>query len=79
MSEIGDTGALGSILNEYAVIEPPKTNELGRDEFLKLLVVQLQNQNPLDPQKNGDFIAQLAQFSSLEEQQKLSNGFEDFA
>ena len=79
MSEIGNTGALGSVLNEYAIVEPPKTNELGRDEFLKLLVVQLQNQNPLDPQGNGDFIAQLAQFSSLEEQQNLSAGFEKFA
>jgi flagellar basal-body rod modification protein FlgD len=37
------------------------------DEFLKLLVAQLQNQDPLDPQKGSDFIAQLAQFSTLEQ------------
>lgn len=41
-------------------------NDLGQDAFLELLVAQLNNQNPLDPQDNGDFIAELAQFSSVE-------------
>ncbi|MGE8191094.1 flagellar hook assembly protein FlgD [Pseudomonas sp. NPDC086278] len=40
--------------------------ELGKDAFLQLLVTQLKNQNPLEPQDNGAFVAQLAQFSSLE-------------
>jgi hypothetical protein len=40
--------------------------ELGQDQFLKLLVTQLQNQNPLEPQPNAEFVAQLATFSSLE-------------
>ena len=39
---------------------------LGKDAFLQLLVTQLKNQNPLDPQDNSAFVAQLAQFSSLE-------------
>jgi len=39
---------------------------LGKDAFLQLLVTQLKNQNPLEPQDNGAFVAQLAQFSSLE-------------
>ncbi|WP_411392038.1 flagellar hook assembly protein FlgD [Pseudomonas sp. MPB23] len=39
---------------------------LGKDAFLQLLVTQLKNQNPLSPQDNGEFVAQLAQFSSLE-------------
>lgn len=39
---------------------------LGKDAFLQLLVTQLKNQNPLEPQGNGEFVAQLAQFSSLE-------------
>ena len=41
--------------------------ELGRDAFLRLLTLQLQNQDPLDPVKNEAFVAQLAQFSSLEQ------------
>ena len=39
---------------------------LGKDAFLQLLVTQMKNQNPLDPQDNSEFVAQLAQFSSLE-------------
>jgi flagellar basal-body rod modification protein FlgD len=42
------------------------SKELGKDAFLQLLVTQLKNQNPLEPQDNGEFVAQLAQFSSLE-------------
>ncbi|MCY1421509.1 Basal-body rod modification protein FlgD [compost metagenome] len=45
---------------------------LGKDAFLQLLVTQMQNQNPLDPQDNGEFVAQLAQFSSLEGMQSLN-------
>ena len=41
--------------------------ELGRDAFLRLLTLQLQNQDPLDPVKNEDFGAQLATFSSFEQ------------
>ncbi len=39
---------------------------LGQDAFFKLLITQLQNQDPTAPQADGEFIAQLAQFSSLE-------------
>ena len=46
---------------------------LGKDAFLQLLVTQMKNQNPLDPQENGEFVAQLAQFSSLEGIQSLNS------
>jgi flagellar basal-body rod modification protein FlgD len=46
---------------------------LGRDMFLQLLITQLQHQDPLQPQENGEFLAQLAQFSSLENLQQIKD------
>ena len=48
-------------------------NELGKDEFLKLLVTQLQHQDPLAPMEDTDFIAQMAQFTSLEQMKNMNN------
>lgn len=80
MSDVSNSGALGAVLGDYSLKEPPPEDKsLGRDEFLQLLVAQLQHQDPLSPQDNGEFVAQLAQFSSLEESQKLTEGFEGFA
>ena len=53
------------------------TSQLGRDQFMRLLVTQMRNQNPLDPIKDAEFIAQLAQFSSLEGIEKLNANFSD--
>lgn len=44
---------------------------LGKDDFLKLLVTQLRNQDPINPQKPEEFSAQLAQFSALESMQNI--------
>ncbi|NMZ44378.1 flagellar hook assembly protein FlgD [Pseudomonas oryzihabitans] len=66
-----------SVLDKYSVnktsatgdssgSETKKSSQLGKDEFLKLMVAQMNNQNPLEPQGNGEFIAQLAQFSTVE-------------
>lgn len=54
----------------------PDGNELGRDAFLQLLVLELQNQDPLEPVDNAEMVAQLAQFSSLEQMEKLNGSFE---
>jgi flagellar basal-body rod modification protein FlgD len=48
-----------------------ENNGLGENAFLKLLVTQMQNQDPLNPQDNSAFLAQLAQFSSLEQLQGI--------
>ncbi len=48
------------------------SNDLGKEEFLQLLVCQMQNQDPLNPQEDSDFIAQLAQFSSLEQMTNMN-------
>jgi flagellar basal-body rod modification protein FlgD len=82
MSEVTNNSALSQVLSDYSLTkqkqEAGKTNEMGRNEFLKLLVAQLENQDPTEPQDNGEFVAQLAQFSSLEEAQKMSSSFENF-
>ena len=45
----------------------PRADALGRDTFLRLLTTQLAHQDPMQPQADGEFIAQLATFSSLEQ------------
>lgn len=52
---------------------------LGKDDFLMLLIAQLANQDPLDPVDNGEFVAQLAQFSSLEGINNMSSGMDRMA
>ena len=49
---------------------------LGKDDFLKLLVTQLRNQDPLSPVDQNEFIAQTAQFTSLEELQNIRKALE---
>lgn len=49
------------------------TTNLGKDAFLQLLVTQMQYQDPLEPQSNEEFVSELAQFSSLEEMQSMTN------
>ena len=58
-------------------IAPPPSQELGKEAFLQLLTVQLKNQDPLDPVKNEAFVAQLAQFSSLEQLQNINQSLTD--
>jgi flagellar basal-body rod modification protein FlgD len=51
---------------------------LGKEDFLKLLVTQLQNQDPLEPMDNKDLVLQLSQFSTLEQTQNLNENFSAF-
>lgn len=49
---------------------------MGKDDFLQLLVTQMQNQDPLNPMDNSEFASQLAQFSSLEQMTNVNTNLE---
>ena len=55
------------------------SNELGKTQFLELMIAQFNNQDPLKPADNQDFIAQLAQFSSLEGIENLNASVDSMA
>jgi flagellar basal-body rod modification protein FlgD len=55
------------------------SQELGKDDFLKLLMAQMTHQDPTEPMDNSQFIAQMAQFTSLEQMYNMSNGFTKMA
>lgn len=75
MSQVSATGQTDSYYRiENSVAQP----QLGKQDFLKLLVTQMQHQDPLSPVKDQEFAAQLAQFSALENSQELLSQFEQF-
>jgi flagellar basal-body rod modification protein FlgD len=71
-----------SVSEVYSQTSTPQTKEngvMGKDDFLTLLVAQLQHQDPLNPAESTEFTAQLAQFSSLEQLENIDatlSGFE---
>ncbi len=68
MSSIdGITGVSDATALQNAQTTTYGGQDLGKDAFMSLLTTQMQNQDPLDPMKNEDFVAQLASFSSLEQ------------
>ncbi|MFT7679563.1 MAG: flagellar basal-body rod modification protein FlgD [Planctomycetota bacterium] len=70
---------IDSISNLYSgggAANGPTSAELKSNDFMALLVAQLQNQDPTSPMEGQDFSAQLAQFSSLEEMQSMNKNLE---
>ena len=55
------------------------SSEISMENFLTLFVTQLQNQNPLDPTDNSEFMSQLAQFSTLEQEQQQTEYLSDIS
>ncbi|MGD7043686.1 flagellar hook assembly protein FlgD [Jeotgalibacillus proteolyticus] len=66
-----------SSLNEKTT--ETKQDSMGKDQFLKLLIAQLSNQDPTQPMEDKEFIAQMASFSTLEQMTNMSESFEKFA
>ena len=59
--------------------ETQNTGELGQQDFLKLMVTQLKNQDPFKPMESGDFLTQIAQFGTVSGVQDLQKSFQDFS
>lgn len=79
---VSNVGDAAKALEQYQVKDKKpeeKSNELGRDAFLQLMVAQLENQNPLKPTDNQAFVAQLAQFSTVEGIGQLNTTAEDLS
>jgi flagellar basal-body rod modification protein FlgD len=70
--EVSNKSYIKSYEEYQSQARAPKS-ELGKDAFLKILVMQLSNQNPLEPTSDTEFISQLAQISMLEQIQSLNS------
>jgi flagellar basal-body rod modification protein FlgD len=60
---------------DYTASRSEGNQELDRDAFLQLLVMEMQNQDPLEPMDNSEMVSQLAQFSALEQMNTMAEGF----
>ncbi|WP_111643292.1 flagellar hook assembly protein FlgD [Marinimicrobium alkaliphilum] len=83
MSQVDNNQSVNHILSHLDMgnkfKDERKDNELGQSAFLELMIAQLNNQDPLSPQENSEFVAQLAQFSSVEGLERLNENFDGFA
>jgi len=69
MPTVSNINTTSNPLAEGSARTPVQT--LGQDDFLKLLVAQMSQQDPMNPQKDSEFIAQMAQFSALEQSKTM--------
>ncbi|MBT4483187.1 MAG: hypothetical protein HOC71_05865 [Candidatus Latescibacteria bacterium] len=74
----GNNGVIwGTGEEQISTLDTDKdVSSLGKDEFMKLLLAQLKHQDPLNPADNTEFVAQLAQFSSLEQMTQMNTNLE---
>jgi flagellar basal-body rod modification protein FlgD len=76
-----NTNAISSLMNNTASSTSSNTAATGaqadKDLFMKLLVAQLKNQDPMSPQDGAAFVAQLAQFNSLEQLTNIRQSIEE--
>lgn len=67
-----DISGISSTDSPYSANAVQGNSDLDKGAFMKLLVTQLKNQDPLEPTNNEEFVAQLANFSSLEQMEQLN-------
>ncbi|RYZ52365.1 MAG: flagellar hook assembly protein FlgD, partial [Proteobacteria bacterium] len=75
LSSTSDAEFLEKLADKSKEKRQPK-NELGKDDFLKLFVTQLQNQDPMNPDDGTEMAAKLAQFNGLEQMMNVNKGIE---
>ncbi|MBK6661504.1 MAG: hypothetical protein IPG47_01695 [Thermoflexaceae bacterium] len=69
-----DVDPITSLRNTTYTPAPKATQDLGSVDFMKLIIAQMRNQNPLEPQKDTDFMAQMAQFEALNQTKAMAAG-----
>lgn len=74
MPSFGIDPTTGLQNSTYTPKTKPATAELGSVDFMKLIIAQMRNQNPLEPQKDTDFMAQMAQFEALNQMKSMASG-----
>ncbi len=79
MSVSAPSSTSGSQTDAASGLAGGRESRMGQDAFLKLLTTQLANQDPLQPQENGEFLAQLAQFSSLEKLTSIETSIKELS
>lgn len=77
ITQNGITQTLDAYNAQAAAANKTANRELDKDAFLKLMVTQMQYQDPLDPQDNSEYVAELAQFSALEQMTNVSSGISE--
>lgn len=72
-------GLPAELLQETTAATPEKKNELGQNEFLELMLAQLKHQDPFKPLENGEFVAQMAQFSTVSGIESMEQSLTDMS
>ncbi|MDZ5781813.1 flagellar hook capping FlgD N-terminal domain-containing protein [Marinococcus luteus] len=77
MSTITDNMQLNNGSNNKSPFAAENSNgNMDKDDFLKLLITQLQNQNPLEPMNDTEYVSQIANFSTLEQMNNMNKSME---
>jgi flagellar basal-body rod modification protein FlgD len=76
MSAVGPTAAAASVGKSQPESPTNPNGILGQNDFLKLMIAQLQAQNPLEPGNSNEFLNELAQFTQVEQMTNLANSNE---